>query len=110
VTSNAVGMNFWAWLILLGVFIVDATVTLVRRLLRGECIYQAHRSHAYQHAARRYGSHLPVTCAVGVINLVWLAPLAYAATQWPQAGVGLLAVSWAPLLYMSLRFRAGLPG
>ncbi|MEX5669471.1 glycosyl transferase, partial [Pseudomonas neuropathica] len=37
---------FWYWLILLGVFIVDATVTLVRRLLRRERPYEAHRSHA----------------------------------------------------------------
>ena len=29
-----------------GVFIVDATVTLFRRLVRGERVYAAHRSHA----------------------------------------------------------------
>jgi Fuc2NAc and GlcNAc transferase len=51
----------WAWLILLGVFIVDATFTLFRRLLRGEKVYEAHRSHAYQFASRRFGKHLPVT-------------------------------------------------
>lgn len=27
---------FWCWLILLGVFIVDATYTLIRRIARGE--------------------------------------------------------------------------
>ncbi len=36
------------WFVLLGVFIFDATVTLVRRGLRGEKVYAAHRSHAYQ--------------------------------------------------------------
>ena len=41
---------FWGWLILLGVFVVDATFTLARRLLRGERVYEAHRSHAYQYA------------------------------------------------------------
>jgi Fuc2NAc and GlcNAc transferase len=35
------------WLILGGLFFVDATVTLLRRLARGERVYQAHRSHAY---------------------------------------------------------------
>jgi hypothetical protein len=29
-------------------FIVDATATLVRRLLRGERVWQAHREHYYQ--------------------------------------------------------------
>ena len=33
---------------MLGVFIVDATLTLLRRLIRGEKVYEAHRSHAYQ--------------------------------------------------------------
>lgn len=42
---------FWGWLILSGVFVVDATFTLARRLLRGDKVYQAHRSHAYQYAA-----------------------------------------------------------
>ena len=40
----------WSWIILLGVFIVDATFTLLRRLIRGEKVYEAHRSHAYQFA------------------------------------------------------------
>lgn len=59
-----------------GVFIVDATLTLGRRLCRGEKVYQAHRSHAYQVASRHYGRHLPVTVAPALINLFWLLPIA----------------------------------
>lgn len=103
------GFPLWAWLILLSVFLVDASVTLVRRVLRGERFYEAHRSHAYQHASRRYGAHLPVTLAVGVINLVWLLPLAYVAVLYPAWGVALLAVAWLPLIFGALRLRAGLP-
>ena len=44
---------FWAWLILLGVFVVDATLTLLRRLLRKQNPYEAHRCQAYQYAARK---------------------------------------------------------
>ena len=36
------------------VFFVDATVTLVRRGLRGERVHEAHRPHAYQWLARRW--------------------------------------------------------
>ncbi len=54
----------WVWLILAAVFIVDATVTLVRRLVRGERVHQAHRSHAYQQLSRRWRSHSRVTLAV----------------------------------------------
>ena len=37
---------FMAWVILLGTFLVDATLTLLRRIVRGEAFYEAHRSHA----------------------------------------------------------------
>ncbi len=97
----------WSWLILLGVFIVDATVTLARRLLRGEKVYVAHRSHAYQFAARRCGSHWPVTIAVLLINLGWLFPLAFAVSiRWLDGFVGLL-IAYSPLVGIALYFRAG---
>ncbi|MBR7963270.1 glycosyltransferase family 4 protein [Burkholderia sp. AU19243] len=41
-------------------FIADASVTLMRRLLRGEKVWQAHREHAYQRLVRTLGSHVPV--------------------------------------------------
>lgn len=98
---------FWSWLILLGVFVVDATTTLLRRLLRGEKVYEAHRSHAYQHAARHYGRHLPVTLAVATINLAWLLPLALlVAADSLNGWVGLI-LAYLPLALIALRFRAG---
>ncbi|RZU99613.1 MraY family glycosyltransferase [Spiribacter vilamensis] len=103
------GLSIWAWLILLGVFIVDATITLVRRAVRGEKFYEAHRSHAYQHASRYYNRHLPVTIAIGVINLLWLTPLAFTAAYLPEWGIVLLLLAWTPLLLGCLRYRAGLP-
>ena len=103
------GLSIWAWLILLGVFIVDATITLLRRVLRGEKFYEAHRGHAYQHASRHYNRHLPVTVAVGVINLVWLTPLAVTAAFLPAWGIVLLVLAWLPLALVCVRFNAGLP-
>lgn len=98
-----------SWLILLGAFIVDATVTLLRRLLRREHVHLAHRSHAYQHAARALGAHLPVTLAFGAINLFWLTPLAIAvAAGWLPGEVG-LGIAWLPLAAAALRWRAGMP-
>ncbi len=38
-------------------FIVDATVTLVRRLIRGERVWEAHRTHYYQRLVRAGWSH-----------------------------------------------------
>jgi Fuc2NAc and GlcNAc transferase len=98
----------WAWIILLGVFIVDATITLARRVLRGDRFYEAHRSHAYQHAAQRFGAHRPVTVAVALINLAWLLPLAalVAFDSVMHDLVGLL-IAYAPLTAAALWFGAG---
>ncbi|WP_019582569.1 MraY family glycosyltransferase [Pseudomonas mandelii] len=97
----------WGWLILLGVFIVDATFTLFRRLLRGDKVYEAHRSHAYQFASRRFGSHLPVTMAVGAINLLWLLPIAMGVTRFGlNSSLGLI-LAYAPLVVLAIKFRAG---
>jgi Fuc2NAc and GlcNAc transferase len=98
---------FWGWVILLGAFVVDATVTLVRRLLRGERVYEAHRSHAYQHAARRLGSHVPVSLAFGSVNLFWLLPVAaLVALGWMDGFVGVV-VAYSPLIWLALRWGAG---
>lgn len=97
----------WAWLILLGVFIVDATFTLLRRLLRGDKVYEAHRSHAYQFASRRFGKHLPVTIAVGAINLCWLLPIAVCVTHFGLDGVIGVALAYAPLIALAVTFHAG---
>jgi Fuc2NAc and GlcNAc transferase len=97
----------WGWLILLGVFIVDATFTLFRRLLRGDKVYEAHRSHAYQYASRRFGSHLKVTSVVALINLLWLLPIALGVVRFGlDSSLGLI-LAYAPLVALAIRFRAG---
>lgn len=97
----------WVWLILLGVFIVDATVTLIRRLLRGDKVYEAHRSHAYQFASRQYGRHLPVTLAVAAINLFWLLPVAACVVLWGLEGALGLVLAYVPLVILAVKFHAG---
>ena len=97
---------FWSWTILLGVFIVDATFTLLKRIARGRTFYEAHRSHAYQHAARRFG-HLRVSVGVGLLNMLWLLPIAWLVATGRLAGAVGLLVGYVPLLAAALYFRAG---
>jgi Fuc2NAc and GlcNAc transferase len=105
-SSSSPGL-IWPWLILLAAFIVDATVTLLRRMFSRARWYEAHRSHAYQHAARAWASHPKVTLAVAAINIGWLFPLAWTASRFPQAAPALAALSAVPLVYITLRFEAG---
>lgn len=90
----------------LGIFIVDVTFTLLWRLLCGDKVYEAHRSHAYQYASRQFGRHLPVTLAVAAINLFWLLPIALGVGIGAMDGLlgGLLA--YMPLVFLAVKFHA----
>jgi UDP-N-acetylmuramyl pentapeptide phosphotransferase/UDP-N-acetylglucosamine-1-phosphate transferase len=50
-------LPLWASLLIFSPFIVDASVTLLRRLWRGERVWQAHRSHYYQRLVNLGWSH-----------------------------------------------------
>lgn len=98
---------FCAWLICLGVFIVDATFTLVRRVINRHKMYDAHRSHAYQYASRKYNSHTVVTLGVLAINVLWLLPIAYLATQHFLMPELMILIAYIPLVVLAIYFDAG---
>ena len=100
-------MTVWTWVLLLGVFIVDATLTLFVRVRRKKRWHEGHASHAYQNAARRYKSHTKVTITVVMINLFWLGPLAWLSMQYPKMGLVITIVGLLPLLLLAKRFGAG---
>jgi Fuc2NAc and GlcNAc transferase len=94
------------WLMLGGVFFVDATLTLGRRLLRGERVYQAHRSHAYQWLARRWG-HRRVTMGVIVVNVAWLLPCAWLASVYPARAGWITVGALTPLVLAAIAAGVG---
>jgi Fuc2NAc and GlcNAc transferase len=99
---------FFALIILLGVYIVDTTITLVRRIASGEKFYQAHRTHAYQHAAARYQSHSRVSLGIALINLIWLFPIAYLVANESIVALYGICIGYTPLILTALYFDAGL--
>lgn len=103
--SRVVPIEVWG--ILGGVFLVDATVTLIRRILRGDRWFEAHRMHAYQHLSRRWNSHLPVTLLVSLINVIWLLPWAFLATRAPECALWCLLSALSPLIALAFVFGAG---
>jgi Fuc2NAc and GlcNAc transferase len=107
-TSLAEGINLWSWSILLAAFVTDATTTLLRRIARGECWYAAHRSHAYQRLSRRVGRHWPVTVGFGVVNLMWLTPLAWLATVKSAYAPVVTALAYVPIFLLCWRAGAGM--
>jgi UDP-N-acetylmuramyl pentapeptide phosphotransferase/UDP-N-acetylglucosamine-1-phosphate transferase len=87
-------------------FLADATITLARRLLRGEAVWRPHRQHFYQRAVQRGLGHAAVVerviaADIGLIGCGWAAE-----NGWPAGAFGGAAFIVAALL-ASL---AGLPG
>jgi Fuc2NAc and GlcNAc transferase len=97
----------WVWIILLAVFVSDATVTLIRRLLRKQKPHVAHRSHAYQHLAIRLNSHAKVSLIVLAVNVAWLLPIAFLVADKQLAGTTGVVIAYVPLLIAVLGLGAG---
>jgi Fuc2NAc and GlcNAc transferase len=97
----------WVWIILLAVFVSDATVTLIRRLLRKQKPHVAHRSHAYQHLAIRLNSHAKVSLLVLAVNIAWLLPIAFLVADEQLAGTTGVIIAYIPLLVAALALSAG---
>jgi Fuc2NAc and GlcNAc transferase len=98
-SDRAGAVPLMIWMLLLGVFVFDATATLLRRLRR-EPFYEAHRRHAYQRAVRAGLSHSTVTMGVLALNAI-LALFAGIALVRPRiaplaalAALGLLAFTY----------------
>jgi len=92
------------WVVLTSLFWVDASMTLLRRILNGARWSQAHRSHAYQILSRRWHSHQQVSLLAIVVNTFWLIPLSFS-TQWlansHQYGLAVLMIIIASLPIVS---------
>jgi len=97
----------WVWIILLAVFVSDATITLICRLLRKQKPHVAHRSHAYQHLAIRFNSHSKVALIILAINVIWLLPIAFLVANKQLAGTSGVVVAYIPLLLAALSLGAG---
>lgn len=107
-------LNYSAWLALAGVFVADATVTFLTRLARGECWYEAHRSHAYQRLSRRWqgdrkAGHQSVTVLVTMVNVLWLAPCAWACLRWSEWSLAFVMAAYMPLVFAAVCLGAGRP-
>jgi Fuc2NAc and GlcNAc transferase len=96
---------FACWAILLGVFITDASWTLLWRMYSGQKYMQAHRLHAYQRLSRHWGSHSRVVLLLLFINLFWLFPLAWVVSQWPGNALYLVILAYFPLLIGMAKVR-----
>ncbi|MBN9457731.1 MAG: glycosyltransferase family 4 protein [Bosea sp.] len=92
---------FAAALILPLYHVADATITLLRRLARGERVWEAHRSHFYQQATTNGFGVRAVVGRVAALNVA-LAALAGLSIAWPALWAQALCLGLAILLTASL--------
>lgn len=88
-------------LLVFSLFFLDASVTLVRRALHGEKIWQAHRSHYYQRVVLLGASHRQLALVAYMLMLL-SAALAFALLFMPQYSAGLLILSASMYLLIFL--------
>jgi UDP-N-acetylmuramyl pentapeptide phosphotransferase/UDP-N-acetylglucosamine-1-phosphate transferase len=91
-------------------YLCDATWTLLRRVLRGEPFWRAHRSHFYQHAAHRCGDHGRVALLILACNAVLVATALWAAlgdNQWLALALGGVAVALLLYCFATMKIRDG---
>lgn len=92
----------WAWrtdllwpeLILSSVFVIDATLTLLVRMLRGARWYTPHREHLYQWLVRRGNTHARVAGGYLVWNLAVCVPGAWIALRHPAVAPACCGVAY----------------
>ena len=76
----------WPSLIFSSAFVIDATLTLLMRMLRGARWYTPHREHLYQWLVRRGASHRRVALGYLAWNLLVCVPTAWIAFRFPVLG------------------------
>lgn len=99
-------IGYPSWLILLAVFTADTTVALLRRTARGERPWRAHRRHAYQQLARRWG-HKRVSALYTGITALGAVPLAAAAILYPAIAWWLVGLTYAALAALAIWAGSG---
>ena len=104
-SENAGAAPLLSWVTLMGVFVFDATATLLRRAARGDRVHTAHRSHAYQRVVQSGVTHARVTQAVAALTAV-LGVLCLIATSRPSLLLPVVAVAFGLLFALYLRIES----
>lgn len=106
-SENASAVPLLLWAMMMAVFVVDATATLIYRTIKGHPWSEAHRTHAYQLAVRSGLSHDRVALIVGVADCV-LIGIAYLGMRRPERAGAMALTTLAAVFVAWLWLRRGL--
>lgn len=102
-------LGYWGWrggawpiwfpALVFAPFIADASVTLLRRLLRGEQFWKPHREHYYQRLVRSGVGHAGTAWAWYAVMLIGMV-LAVSALDWPAMFQWCVVTIWIGVLFL----------
>lgn len=98
--EHSIGMTLWIGAILLWPFLFDSTYTLIRRFLKGENVFRAHRSHLYQRLNIAGWSH----SAISILYLIFSILCVFITLLFINGNDSIQAILIAGLLILSLLY------
>ncbi|MBT8072586.1 MAG: hypothetical protein KJO58_02645, partial [Gammaproteobacteria bacterium] len=93
-------------ILIMSVFITDASLTLLARAFRGERWYTAHAQHVYQRLIAHGWSHSRVLLIYQAINVIVILPAIIVAQQYPRYALltaGLVLSGFGACWYLANR-------
>ena len=98
-SSDAV--TYWTWIILLSIFYVETTVTLMVRIKRRENALKVHHSHhAYQQIIISSGKHYRPALFSIILHFLWIIPMSMLAYNYPAKGWLITLITCLPLIFL----------
>ena len=100
-------LSIYTWLILLSIFISDASYTLLVRIVTKKNILKPHLTHAF-HIISRKKSQLFTVKIMIIINLLWIFPLALMSNLFSNYNIIITFIAYLPLVFYLIKIGAGL--
>ena len=107
-SASESALSIYTWLILLSVFIADASYTLVVRIVTKKNIFQAHLNHAFHIVTKNNNSHTYTNKVLIAINIIWVLPLAIISNIYIEYNVILTIAVYIPFIFYLINIGAGL--
>jgi Fuc2NAc and GlcNAc transferase len=101
-------LSIYTWLILLSIFVVDSSYTLLVRIVTKKNISEAHLTHAFHKVTRKSNSPIVTNKILMYINILWVFPLAAISNIYIDYNFIVTIIVYLPLLFFLINIGAGL--
>ena len=107
-TGNESIISIYTWLILLSVFISDATYTLLVRIVTKKNFSKPHLTHGFHIITETKNSQLITIKSLIAINIAWVLPLALLSNYFVNYHIIITFITYLPLTLYLIKVGAGL--